>query len=56
MVSSKDKPQNFPIYAFDTELGSTILFNESADSVEQGIQAENQHSEIQQLENQQTKN
>ena len=29
MVSSKDKPQNFPIYSCDTGLGSTILFNES---------------------------
>jgi len=27
MVSSKDKPQNFPIYALDTKLGSDILFN-----------------------------
>jgi hypothetical protein len=29
MVSSKDKPQNFPIYSCDTGLGSAILFNES---------------------------
>ena len=41
MVSSKHKPQNLPIYALDTELGSAILFNELADSVEQGIKAEN---------------
>ena len=46
MVSSKDKPQNLPIYAFDTELGSAILFNESADSVEEELRAENQHQKI----------
>ena len=51
MVSSKDKPQNFIIYAFDTELGSAILFNESTDSVEEEIRAENQDSENQQAEN-----
>ena len=42
MVSSKDKPQNFPIYALDTELGFSILFNELADSVDEEIRAENQ--------------
>jgi len=31
MVSSKDKPQNFPIYSCDTGLGSAILFNESVE-------------------------
>ena len=42
MVSSKDKPRNFPIYASDTKLGSAILFNESADSVDEEIRIENQ--------------
>ena len=32
MVSSKGKPHNFPIYSFDTELGSAILFNELVDN------------------------
>ena len=51
MVSSKDKPQNFPIYSFDTELGSAILFNESVDSGLEEMKAENQHSENQQVNN-----
>jgi len=55
MVSSKDKPQNFPIYALDTELGSAILFNELTNEAEEERKAENQSSEIQQSENQQTK-
>lgn len=28
MVSSKEKPNNHPIYVVDTELGSSILFND----------------------------
>ena len=45
MLRSKDKPHNFPIYAFDTKLGSSILFNESVDSGVEEMRAENQHSE-----------
>ena len=41
MVSSKDKPQNFPIYALDTELGSVILFNELIDEAEDEKKAKN---------------
>lgn len=44
MVSS---PQNFPIYSFDTELGSAILFNELVDSGPEEMKVENQHSENQ---------
>lgn len=51
MLSSKDKPQNFPIYAFDTEHGSVILFNESVDSGLEEMRVENQHSENQQVNN-----
>lgn len=35
MVSSKDKPQNFPIYALDTELGYVILFNDLTNESEE---------------------
>lgn len=47
MVSSKEKPQNFPIYALDTELGSVIIFNELTNEAEDEKKAENQQSEIQ---------
>ena len=30
MVSSKDKPDNHPIYAVDRELGSSIFYNDSS--------------------------
>ena len=42
MVSSKDKPQNFPIYSCDTGLGSAILFNESVGKESQEEHTENQ--------------
>jgi len=42
MVSSKDKPQNFPIYSCDTSLRSTILFNESAEEESEDKLSENQ--------------
>ena len=29
MVSSKDNPKNHPIYSIDTELGSSIFYNDS---------------------------
>ena len=29
MVSSQDKPSNQPIYVVDTDLGSSIFFNDS---------------------------
>ena len=29
MVSSQDKPDNHPIYDVDTDLGSSIFFNDS---------------------------
>lgn len=48
MVSSKDKPQNFPIYSCDTGLGSAILFNESVGRESQDEPAENQCQEGQQ--------
>lgn len=54
MVSSKDKPQIFPIYDLDTELGSAILFNKLTSEAEEEKKAENQSPEIQQSENQQT--
>lgn len=41
MVSSKDKPQNFPIYSFDTGLGSAILFNESVGDESKEMLSEN---------------
>jgi hypothetical protein len=28
MVSSKDKPNNHPIYSIDTDIGSTIFYND----------------------------
>lgn len=40
MVSSKDKPHNFPIYVVETELGSFILFNELTDEEEDERKAE----------------
>lgn len=45
-MSSKDKPQNFPIYALDIELGFAILFNELNDEAEDEKKAENQQFEI----------
>jgi len=48
MVSSKDKPQNFPIYSFDTGLGSAILFNESAGDESEKKFLENQGQRDQQ--------
>lgn len=35
----------FPIYSFDTEIGSAILFNESVDSELEEMKAESQHLE-----------
>ena len=47
MVRSKDKPQNFPISVVETELGSTIIFNELTDEeISEGKE------EIQEIENQ----
>ena len=45
MVSSKEKPQNFPIYSCDTGLGSAILFNESVGRELEDKPAENQSQE-----------
>jgi len=45
LVSSKDKPQNFPIYSCDTGLGSAILFNEAVGKESQDKPAENQCQE-----------
>ena len=56
MVSSKDKPQNFPIYDLDTELGYDILLNELTDEAKDEKKAENQQYEFQQSENQQAEN
>lgn len=51
MVSSKEKPQNFPTYDVETELGSVILFNELTNEAE-----DEKKEEIQEVENQQAKN
>ena len=29
MVSSKDKPRNYPIYSVETKLGSSVFYNDS---------------------------
>ena len=50
MVSSKDKPQNFPIYSCDIGLRSTILFNESAEELLQAL--EEQENEVLELRKQ----
>ena len=54
MVSSKEKPQNFPIYSFDTGLGSTILFNESVDGESEEMLSENQRLGNQQEDEKET--
>jgi hypothetical protein len=46
MVSSKDKPENYPIYSMETELGSLVFYNDSQ------FQEENQKKEILLLKNQ----
>lgn len=53
IVSSKEKPHNFPIYVIDIELGFDILFNELTDEAEDEKKTENQQIEIQETENQQ---
>ena len=50
MVSSKYKPQKFPIYAVETELGSSILFNEVTNETENQKIEKNQQAKIQQFE------
>ncbi|MCY6525136.1 hypothetical protein, partial [Actinobacillus pleuropneumoniae] len=54
MVSSKDKPQKFPIYSFDTRLGSTILFNESVGDESEEMLSENQGQGNQQEDEKET--
>lgn len=54
MVRSKDKPQNFPIYSFDTGLGSAILFNGSVDGESEEMLSENQHLGNQQEDEKET--
>ena len=47
MVSNKDKPENHPIYAIDTELGSSIFYNDSS------FEGERQDETLSAQENQQ---
>jgi len=54
MVSSKDKPKFFPIYSFDTGLGSAILFSESVDGELEEMLLENQHLGNQQEDEKET--
>ena len=54
MVSNKDKPQNSPIYSFDTVLGSTILFNELVEYEPEEMLSENQYLGNQQEDDKET--
>ncbi|MCY6525060.1 hypothetical protein, partial [Actinobacillus pleuropneumoniae] len=40
MVSSEEKPQNFPIYAVHSDIDSFILFNDSTNSLSNNIKTE----------------
>ena len=46
MVSSQDKPEVYHIYAVDTDLGSSIFFNEAVPhEVEKALQEKSQENE-----------